>query len=232
MIEIHFSQVTVAIRALLPTKPPGELRLWGVLDGTGPGKILVDDRMQPTWVVVQDEFGTLFLGGVFDHALLKQIVEYFRKSGEVLYGFWENGDPYEALLPRTEYDGRVLEFYERRGDLSSYGAPEECELRDMDKLQENCRGFCLMRGDDILSEAIGSPVINGFVEIGTSTNEPYLRRGYATIVCAHVIRMYEQEGYKTYWNCAKQNTASTALARKLGYYDEKEYRLYGWFPRD
>jgi RimJ/RimL family protein N-acetyltransferase len=59
-----------------------------------------------------------------------------------------------------------------------------------------------------------------------------MQKGYATITCAHLIQEMEQQGYLTYWNCAKDNQASIALARKLGYQTEKVYRLLAWFRKD
>jgi RimJ/RimL family protein N-acetyltransferase len=67
------------------------------------------------------------------------------------------------------------------------------------------------------------------VEMGVTTRAQYQRRGYATLTCAHLIRACEERGYRTYWNCAKQNLASAAVARKLGYRREKVYRLLAWF---
>jgi RimJ/RimL family protein N-acetyltransferase len=90
----------------------------------------------------------------------------------------------------------------------------------------------LMRGDEICCEAWAYFAARGTIEIATATREPYRGRGYATIACAQIIREYEARGYQTYWNCAKQNLASAALARKLGYRTEKEYRLLAWFKRD
>jgi RimJ/RimL family protein N-acetyltransferase len=58
-----------------------------------------------------------------------------------------------------------------------------------------------------------------------------MQKGYASITCAHIIHEMEQQGYLTYWNCAKQNQPSVALARKLGYRCEKEYRLLAWFKQ-
>jgi GNAT acetyltransferase-like protein len=252
VVEIPFAEISPALRALLPADAPGGLRLSGVVRGLLPGKILTDDPKRPTWAVVQESaFGTLYLGGALDKSLLARLVEDFRKTGEVLYGFWDGNDPYQDLFPETEYDGRVLEFAHRRGDLTGYSVPEGCIIRPFDralfersedyaaniafyggleKALEKYRGYCLMRGDEILSEASASVPIDGVIEIGTNTREAHRHRGYATIVCAHLIRECEQQGYKTYWNCAKQNVASGTLARKLGYYREKEYRLFAWFP--
>lgn len=66
------------------------------------------------------------------------------------------------------------------------------------------------------------------IELGVETYEPYRGRGYATITCAHLIRACEAKGYQTFWNTAKQNVASIALARKLGYQTEKEFRVLAW----
>ena len=91
----------------------------------------------------------------------------------------------------------------------------------------------LMRGDEIRSEeSYAYFAALGMIEIATSTREPYRGRGYATITCAHLIQACEAHGYQTYWNCAKQNLASAAVARKLGYRTEKEYRLLAWFKRN
>jgi RimJ/RimL family protein N-acetyltransferase len=43
------------------------------------------------------------------------------------------------------------------------------------------------------------------------------------------IRACEGLGYRTYWICARQNRASAAVARKLGFRTEREYRLWAWF---
>jgi RimJ/RimL family protein N-acetyltransferase len=45
---------------------------------------------------------------------------------------------------------------------------------------------------------------------------------------ARLIQEIEAMGGQTYWNCARQNVASAAVARKLGYRIEKEYRCMVW----
>ncbi|MFL5804101.1 MAG: GNAT family N-acetyltransferase [Roseiflexaceae bacterium] len=62
-------------------------------------------------------------------------------------------------------------------------------------------------------------------------HEAYRGHGYATITCARLIQACEEQGYETWWDCAKQNVASTALARKLGYQNEREYRVLAWRKR-
>ena len=55
-----------------------------------------------------------------------------------------------------------------------------------------------------------------------------LNRGFAYLACARLIEACEERGYNTWWDCAKQNIASTKLARKLGYQNEQEYRYVWW----
>lgn len=66
------------------------------------------------------------------------------------------------------------------------------------------------------------------IEIGTITSDRYRRYGYATVCCARLICEYEARGYHTYWDYAKDNLASAALARRMGYRTEKEYRFVAW----
>lgn len=89
-------------------------------------------------------------------------------------------------------------------------------------------GYCLMREDIILCEAFAGPLVDGLIEIGVGTHESHRRRGYATLTCAHLIRACEEKGYRTFWNTNKQNLASKALARKLGYRTEQEFRVLAW----
>jgi RimJ/RimL family protein N-acetyltransferase len=93
-------------------------------------------------------------------------------------------------------------------------------------------GLCLMHGDELLCEAFAGPAANGIIEIGVETHPHHMRKGYATITCAHLIHEMELQGYITYWNCARDNLPSAALAHKLGYQTEKEYRLLAWFKKD
>jgi len=45
------------------------------------------------------------------------------------------------------------------------------------------------------------------------------------------VQACEHKGLSTYWNTAKQNLPSAAIARRLGYRVEGEYNLLAWFKR-
>ena len=93
-------------------------------------------------------------------------------------------------------------------------------------------GLCLLREGELLCETFAGPAANGIIEMGVETMPHHQKHGYAHITCAHLIQRMEAQGYQTYWNCAKQNLPSAALARKLGYRTEREYRLLAWFKKE
>jgi RimJ/RimL family protein N-acetyltransferase len=255
MIQITPDRVTSSIRSLFRTSEPQARRCFAVLDGVAPaGKIIVDHPVEPTWAVVQEVCdNSLYLGGKMDPSAFAAVFAALRQEGDVLVGMWPD-DPRIALLPPDpDYDGLTLEFYDRPiGEgLDPYlrQMPADCTIRRLDRdlimrtewgpgdvtfaggidiWEKTCMGYCLMRGDEILSEAtVGAPAI-GLYEPGVFTQEAHRGRGYGTIVVARLIQEIEAMGGQSYWNCAKQNLASAAIARKLGYRVEKEYRCMAW----
>jgi RimJ/RimL family protein N-acetyltransferase len=255
MIQITVDEVTPRLRALFRTDEPQARRCFAVLDGTEhAGKIITDNPADPRWAVVWEAYdGGIYLGGRLDAATLAQVFADLRKVGDVLVGLWLDDPRLNLLPPGPDYDGRTLEFYNRPiGEgLDKYlnQVPEGCEIRWLDRdlimrtewgpddvrfaggieaWEKTCFGYCLMCSDEILCEAtVGSPAL-GLREPGVFTQEIHRGKGYATITAARLIKEVEALGAQTYWNCAKQNLASTAVARKLGYRIEKEYRCTVW----
>jgi RimJ/RimL family protein N-acetyltransferase len=89
---------------------------------------------------------------------------------------------------------------------------------------------CLLHGKDTVCEAYADMDVLGVRELGVTTQKPYRGRGFATVTCAHLLTMCEEQNSQAYWDCARLNTASARLARKLGFRYEREYRLLAWFP--
>jgi RimJ/RimL family protein N-acetyltransferase len=257
MFHIAPDQVTPALRALFDLDMPTMPRALNVLDGHIAGQIITDSPAHPTWgAVYSATFGTLYLGGAFDAPLLQRLVDDLRQTGDVLIGRWPD-DPLIALLPpQPDYDGWTLYFpnRSRSTDLNAHiqQLPAGHQLRRMDAallersldrdsslaafgsaehVLAKSLGFFLMRGDEILCEAATGPAALGRIEVGVTTHAAHRGRGYATMTCARLIQACEEQGYETWWDCAKQNLASTALARKLGYQNEREYRLLAWSRR-
>lgn len=256
MIELTSSRVPSAVVELFDATKPTMLRAFNVLDGFVSGQVVTDDPERPTWAAVREAtFGTLYLGGDISAEVLATLVEYFRRSGEVGIGFWPDDPLIDVLPPNPAYDGRTLYFSDRsqRVRLDAYVGQllSGCRLspRDrsliarspdyelalasfgtVDSVLAHTLGVVLLRDDVVLCEAATGAPAHGRIEVGVTTQEGHRRRGYATVACARLIQACEAAGYQTWWDCAKQNQASVALARKLGYQNEREYRYLLW-PR-
>jgi hypothetical protein len=255
MISITPAQVTSAVRALFRTDEMAATRCFSVLDGSVPGgKILVDNLPDPQWGVVQEAVDNdVFLGGNIDADAFADVFAGLRQEGDVLIGMPPE-DPRLALFPPDAYyDSRVLEFYDRptgQGlELFLRQVPADCMLRRLDRdlilrtewgpndvvvhggldaWERNCFGYVLMRGDEILSEATVGPGALGIYEPGVFTQEKHRGKGYGTMVTARLIQEIEAMGGQTFWNCTQKNVASAAIAHKLGYRIQKEFRCMAW----
>jgi GNAT superfamily N-acetyltransferase len=257
MIQVSPDHVTPQLRALFDAQMPAGFRCFAVIAGDAAGRILTNDPIRPTWGAVQEgAFGTVYPGGALAASTWNRLIAKLREAGDVLVGLWPDDERIQLLPSPLDYDGFTLDFTDRPlgAGLDEYlQIPDGCHMRNLDQeLFERSEGHdfysvlygsaeqalekvyarFLMRGDEICCESYAYFAALGTIEIATSTREPYRGRGYATITCAHLIQACEAHGYQTYWNCAKQNLASAAVARKLGYCTEKEYRLLAWFQRD
>ena len=232
-----------------PTVP----RAFNVLEGITRGQIIADDLARPTWATVRETaFGTLYLGGRVTATLLESLLTYFRQIGDVGLGCWPDSESNDLIPPNPDYDGRTLYFTEHRPlhrGLLTVPLPDGYSIapRDTNLLQQSpdfettvdsfgtientlqhTLGFVILHDGIVVCEAATGAPTHGRIEIGVNTAESHRRRGLAAIACAHLIEACEKQGYSTWWDCAKQNIASTNLARKLGYQNEREYRYVWW----
>jgi RimJ/RimL family protein N-acetyltransferase len=238
-----------------PVQPPSSLRIYAMLNGDMRCRVLTDDRERPTWAAVQELAydRALFLGGALSEPVVRGVVEHCRSDGDVAACIWRDDVRLADWLPPSDYDGEAIDFTDRVGDLTPLMRPPEGgELRRIDAALLRRKGdyaatvasfgseaaalakglgLCLMRGDDILCEAFTGPPVDGVIELGVETREPHRGHGYATVTCAHLIHACESIGYRTFWNAAAQNTASVALARRLGYRTERPHRVLAWSAR-
>jgi hypothetical protein len=237
------------------TTEPQARRCFAVLDGVEPdGVILVDDTDDPTWAAVMEPYdGIVFIAGRLDVLTVAGIFTYLRQDGEVQVCMWRHDVRLDLLPPSPYHDGRMLEFTDRpKGqglDRILQRLPTGLELRrtdgelvmrtmwgpdDVERVggveawQASHIGYCLMDGDEILCEATVGPAAIGLRELSAITKEEHRGNGYATITLARLIEEIESQGESTYSICEKQNVASAALARALGYRVEKEFRCLAW----
>src|SRR4030095_10672087 len=254
MLEITPHEVTTEILSLFDITKPTMPRAFNVLEGTMRGQILVDKASHPEWAVVRDGvYGTLYFGGQVNKLLLEKLIPHFRQMGEVGIGCWSDDPLSEMILDKPEYDGFTLYFPERFKQVPLkpllIHIPEGIRLvhRDaqlftksfdyestlaafvsVDQVLKHTLGVMLLDGDTLICEAATGASAQGRIEVGVTTAEVYRQRGFAALACASLIRECEARGYSTWWNCAKQNVASTRLAKKLGYENGREYRYARW----
>jgi GNAT superfamily N-acetyltransferase len=248
----------MAVQALFEAGMPAALRCWAVLDGLLPGQVWADDPARPSWAVLREAlFGTLYLGGQPKPEPLLELLVALCQEVDVLYGYWPETTKDQTLHAgltavelSVDYQGHVLEFWDR-DPRPQQTLPIGRTLRPLDgELFEHCfeRGLlletygskekalekslslCLVDGDGgILCEAHAGPAVRGWIELGVVTHPQQRGKGYATLTCAALAGQCEAAGFQTYWNCAAQNRASAALARRLGYRREREYALRAWY---
>lgn len=254
MITIAPHEVTPVILDLFDFTRPTMPRAFNVLEGLNRGQILVDDPTRPTRAVVREGlYGTLYFGGDVSASLVASLIEHFRQTGEVGIGCWLDDWLNDMIPPDPDYDGRTLYFTERSSHNNTHAAQlpqgyalhqrdEHLFLRSFDyesaldsfgsveNVLKHALGVVILDGDTLVCEAATGAPTHGWIEVGVTTAEPYRGQGFATIACARLIEMCEAMGYRTWWDCAKQNVASTRLARRLGYQNEREYR-YVWWSR-
>jgi GNAT superfamily N-acetyltransferase len=256
MFTLQPKDLPVSFRDWFDLDDPAAFRLKYALRGGFPARVFTDDTDQPTWAVLQEmAFGTLYLAGTFTLGQLGPLVaDCLKSSAEVLFGYWDwQGDALKSLFPPPQYEGEVLDFSDRdpAADLTALAQltdgfrfqPVDASLfeRSADAAfnrqlygpdaARRMLGYYVMQGETICAEAFASPPLEGVVEVGMQTLEPYRQRGLATALCAHLIAACEGRGWATYWNCNVANLPSVRIARKLGYRQERPYALIGWFQQ-
>lgn len=254
MYQIEQSAVTAQLRALFRNDEPLPTRLPCVLTGMAPGKIFSDDPQNPTWAIVQEAYdGAIYLGGAPDQSTLARIITQLRQERLVCVVMWPDDERIDLLPPGVDEISESIDFYDRPigNGLESYlnHIPNDCIVRradrelimrtqwgaddvayhgGLDAWEEKCICFCLIRGDEILSEASAGAGIGGLREPGVVTHEAHRGNGYGTIVSARLVYEIEKLGDRTFWSCDSENHASVAIARKLGYRVEKRFRVLAW----
>jgi RimJ/RimL family protein N-acetyltransferase len=256
MHEITPSQVTAAVTALFDRHAPTVIRAFAVMDGGNLGRILVDDADPPRYAFVWEaDDGGLYRGGVLAREQLAEAMRLLRDERLVALPF-RLGDPCIASFPpdpsaaadALEHDrplgatdlsplyacGLPTGYEIHRMDEALWQrSPKRAEVpgryRSMDDFLERGIAACITRGNETACEAYADIAIDGVRELGIFTEAPHRGRGLATIACAQLIAWCEQDGCSTYWDCVAGNTPSRLLARKLGFRNERPYKLLAWF---
>ncbi len=79
------------------------------------------------------------------------------------------------------------------------------------------KGFCILHGESIAAWAFTAAVSSKEIDIGVETCSEYQKRGLAAIVASRMIQYILEQNKTPVWACHAQNTASQALAKKIGF---------------
>lgn len=256
MIEIRPGQVTPAIRTLFDRQMPTAIRCFAVLGGGNAGRIFVDDPLYPAMAYVWErDDGTLYQGGIMDRHVLQDMVQLLRQAGPVGLDFRDGNSIVDLFPPDPETGAECVELERPAGasDLTPYLAlPPGYNVYRMgrDLIEKSPRldetlyryssldnylktglDVCILYGDEYVCDAGADMEVDGMREIGVVVEHAYRGgKGFGTLVTAHLLQWCDELGVATYWDCVKLNIGSLKIARKLGFRNEKSYKILAWFP--
>ena len=256
VIEILPGQVTPALRSLFDRDMPTAVRCYAVLGGGNAGRIFTDNLEHPRlgYVWERDD-GTLYQGGAKDWAVLHQMVLMLRQEGTVALDFRDGSPEVELFPPDPNAGAECIELDRPAGgsDLTPYlELPLGFEIHRMGRelLEKSPRldetlfrygdfenylrtglDVCILRGEEYVCEAGADMDVEGVREVGVVTEHAYRGgKGFGTLVTAHLLKWCDELGCSTYWDCVKLNISSLKIARKLGFGNERGYKILAWFP--
>ncbi|WP_428389270.1 GNAT family N-acetyltransferase [Mucisphaera sp.] len=245
------------IATLFLEESPNAAMLFATLDRRVPGRVIVDHPEQPTCALVQaDYYGFTFASHAVQQGFLEAAVTSLLADGPVML-VWPARDqpivppPADRLLDRVALYG----FDISASPLNEIRVPPGCMLTPMDSgLVPRCQwheqvvramgsvdrfltyglGVCLVKEDEILSEAYMCFWGAGKAEIGVVTQPEHRGKGYGLLTARHLIELCEERGLDTYTTCYTQNASLRQLSHKVGLTEEQPYelRVYGAAQHD
>ncbi len=102
----------------------------------------------------------------------------------------------------------------------------EDHVRNFNSPQDFCQrgiGFCILRGERIVSGASSYAVCNRGIEVQVNTHPDFRQRGLATVVSAALLAHCLEHCIEAHWDAG--NPTSARLAQKLGYTPAGTYEM-------
>ncbi|NTV28391.1 MAG: GNAT family N-acetyltransferase [Methanothrix sp.] len=241
------------LERLLQEDNPIPTRLWAILDGTIKARILVDEPVDPKFMMVQDLVaGPTYIGYINQLPDLQDAFAILRSYQELVVCLWSDSPIIPMLPTGADYEGIAIDFWDRSTSVNLDHLAEIPSGYHIQKIDEelapqiegfdyyikmfggfeqaiqNMIGYCLMHGETIVCEVVASPLTRGVAEMSVDTHEDYRHKGLGTITSAYVIRECEAQGYRAFWGTSQKNAASVALARRLGFQTERTFTVLSW----
>jgi RimJ/RimL family protein N-acetyltransferase len=241
-------QTRPALLELFDETTPGAAMLYPMLEGRCPADIRVDDLTEPTQCLIRTGVGVTFASRDVSRTFFEQAMADLRTTRGVGL-VCDSGNPLSWTLPPPDAEMERLEFRsfdpQAAGYRSALGRPlADLTLRDVDRVSfDRCLwrdmllafcgsaegflrhgfGISLSRGDEVLAEGYAPLLGRSTMEIGVMTVEAHRGNGHATRVAARVIDRCLEQGFSVAWSCETDNPASAAIARRLGFGNERLY---------
>ncbi len=214
---------------------------WGVLEGILPGVIAVDDVENPSWAVGRMHWNTGFAAGNVDCVEAAVATTKLARWGE--FGIFRADT--DRDIPGGVRRVARLEFCGQRRESKNTPLPEGCQIVPMtvellnrcqwgegtgtiwgglERFVERGLGSCLVRGEEILCEVPAFSLGAGKVEISVITHPDHRGKGYAKLTCRHMAEACQERGLMPTYSCDQDNYASVAIARSLGFSEERRCR--------
>ena len=186
--------------------------------------------------------------------MLAEMVNLLRQTGTVALAYRDGSTDVDNFPPDAEAcaDNVELDRSVRGSDLTPYlSLPPGFEVYRMgrelleksprldetlfrytslDNYIETGMNVCIMRGDETVCEAGADMDVGGVREVGVVAEQPYRGKGFGKIAVAHLLKWCDEIEVATYWDCVRLNISSLMIARRLGYTNERGYKLLAWFP--
>lgn len=230
-----------------------EPMLYLTLEKRGAGKVFTDSKIAPSFILVYNPASYTFLSGELDETSLESVASYLKTLPKVNLACptnWKYREFFEkegfipvdriqfkratSLLKMDEWKNQVTpEYTVDKIDKRSF---PQCKWRSIlldfygneQRFFEQAIGICLSdEKGSILSESYAL-ISTGRAEIGVFTDENHRGKNLGAIVCAFVMDHCYARDLELFWSCDKTNPASSSLAKKLGFEEERRYVFLKW----
>ncbi len=226
--------------------------LHAMLENRSAGKVFTDDKTNPSFMLVCSPAGYVFLGGEPNQASLRQIVSYLKtlsyislvcpldwkfKDFFLKAGFTTvdriqfqrcvavfNLDSWKEKLPSQYSISKINK--EIFPQCNWYSFIRSC-YGESDRFFSNGMGFCLTAQGKIVSESYGLIAANK-AEIGVVTDPSYCGQNLGTCICAIMLNYCYEHTIEPFLSCNSDNSASAAIAKKLGFEENCRYFFLRW----
>jgi hypothetical protein len=242
------------IYSLIPFDMPNRTVVESVIIGSARGDIWVDDVENATCMFVNTgEIFSFVLGFFVESFLFEVCIEARNKPSRYLYlgappmlDFFEVKyniiNMVQFFLPDSEKENIKTHhlsvpkpYFLSSISNDNFNRCNWYELLtrifgDEKSYFKYAKGYCISDGDKIISESHTGYISDNKFEIATVTVPEYQKKNLSYIVCLRLLNDYMQVGqYHPVWSCEERNTASMAVAKKLGFRIDKHYSLIKLF---